>query len=53
MISNGDATELDKLLKLYCAAGQRGITKEQDELLRNYRSCMPADWNWKDENVDP
>ncbi len=53
MIDNNDISEIDKLLSIYEAAGQRGITKEQDLLLSKYKSTMPNDWNWRDKNVNP
>ena len=53
MILRNDITDLILLLKIYEKAGQRGITKAQDELLREYRNCMPNGWNWRNENVDP
>jgi len=53
MIKNEDISELEKLLNIYELAGQRGITKEQDLLLSEYRSSMPANWNWRDDMVNP
>jgi hypothetical protein len=53
MIENEDISELEKLLEIYELAGQRGITKEQDLLLSEYRSSMPENWNWREENVNP
>jgi hypothetical protein len=53
MIENEDISELEQLLKIYELAGQRGITKEQDLLLSNYRSSMPENWNWREKNVNP
>lgn len=53
MIERGDLTELSKLLDIYEAAGQRGITKEQNLLLSKYNSSMPENWDWKDENANP
>ena len=53
MIDNKDISELTKLLNIYESAGQRGITKEQDLLLSEYRSSMPKDWNWRKENTNP
>lgn len=34
-------------------AGQRGVTKEQDKLLKVYWNRMPDGWNWRVKNVDP
>jgi len=53
MIEKEDISELEQLLKIYELAGQRGITKEQDLLLSDYRSSMPENWNWREENVNP
>jgi hypothetical protein len=53
MIEKEDISELQQLLKIYELAGQRGITKEQDLLLSDYRSSMPENWNWREENVNP
>ena len=53
MIKINDISELDKLLNIYESAGQRGITNHQDQLLSEYRSSMPDNWNWKEENVNP
>ena len=53
MIEKKDISELEQLLRIYELAGQRGITKEQDLLLSDYRSSMPENWNWRDENVNP
>jgi len=53
MIEKEDISELEKLLKIYELAGQRGITKEQDLLLSDYQSSMPKNWNWREENVNP
>ena len=53
MILQNDIADLKKLLKVYEDAGQRGVTKRQDKLLREYRNRMPDGWNWRDEKVDP
>ncbi len=53
MINNNDISKLDELIYIYELAGQRGITKDQDLLLYDYRSSMPKDWNWKDKNANP
>ncbi|MCD8451442.1 hypothetical protein LNI90_05025 [Tenacibaculum dicentrarchi] len=53
MVEKEDISELEQLLKIYELAGQRGITKEQDLLLSDYRSSMPENWNWRKENVNP
>lgn len=53
MIENDDISEIKRLLDIYELAGQRGITKEQDLLLSNYRSSMPQNWDWKENNVNP
>lgn len=53
MIENKDLSEIDKLLKIYELAGQRGITKEQDLLLSEYKSSMPENWNWRNNDVNP
>jgi len=52
MILQNDITDLKKLLKAYEQAGQRGVTKEQDKLLKEYRHHMPDGWDWRGENVD-
>jgi len=53
MIKNKDLSMLDKLINIYQEAGQRALTKDEDELLSNYKSSMPDGWDWKDTNVDP
>lgn len=53
MIRNEDIFELEKLLNIYESAGQRGITREQDLLLSEYRSSMPENWNWRETIVNP
>ncbi len=53
MIEKDDISELEILLNLYELAGQRGITKEQDLLLSDYRSSMPENWDWRKKNVNP
>jgi hypothetical protein len=53
MIENEDISELDRLLNIYEKAGQRGITKEQDNLLSDFKSSMPCNWDWRDKNVNP
>jgi hypothetical protein len=45
MIENEDISDLEKLLNIYRSAGQRGITKDQDLLLAEYKSSMPENWN--------
>ncbi len=42
----------DKLLALYIKAGQRAISKEQDNKLKKYIDCMPENWQWKTDDVD-
>lgn len=54
MILKKDISELLKLLNIYKLAGQRGITHEQNNILKiKFNSSMPENWNWKDKNVDP
>jgi len=53
MIKRKDLSMFDKLINVYQKAGQRALTKDEDQLLSKYKSSMPDDWNWKDENVDP
>ena len=54
MIKNNDASEIDKLLNIYCKAGQRFITKDIDNLLKNkYKACMPENWDWRNNKSDP
>ena len=53
MVEMEDISYLGRLLEVYEFAGQRGITKEQDLLLSEYKSSMPKKWNWKQETVNP
>ena len=53
MIKSKDLSMLDKLIEVYQEAGQRALTKEEDQLLSNYKSSMPIGWDWKNKNVDP
>jgi len=53
MIQSKDMSMLDTLIDIYCQAGQRALTKNEDKLLSNYKSSMPNGWDWKDKNVDP
>ena len=53
MIKSKDLSMLDKLINVYQKAGQRALTEKEDKLLSNYKSSMPNEWNWRDENVDP
>lgn len=53
MVIKNDLSELDKLLEIYILAGQRGITKEQDLLLKDMKSSMPVNWDWRQADVDP
>lgn len=53
MAINKDLTGLLKILNIYEQAGQRGITKEQDNLLSKFKSKMPEGWDWRNEYVDP
>jgi len=53
MIKRKDITMLDILLNIYCQAGQRALTKEEDQLLSHYKSSMPDGWDWKDKDVNP
>ena len=53
MIKNKDLSMLDKLIDVYQKAGQRALTKDEDQLLSNYKSSMPDGWDWREENVNP
>lgn len=53
MIKRNDLSELRKLLDIYVRAGQRGLSREQDKLLYEYRSSMPITWDWRHPDVDP
>lgn len=53
MVLKDDLTELDKLLDVYASAGQRGLSKEQDLLLKEYKASMPEEWDWRKSDVDP
>jgi len=53
MVLKSDIRDLPRLLKVYELSGQRGITKEQDKLLTDYKSSMPHGWDWRKEDVDP
>ncbi len=53
MIKSEDISMLDTLLNVYVRAGQRALTKDQDDSLAKYKSCMPSGWDWKDKDVDP
>lgn len=52
MLENNNLTDIDKLLNLYEKAGQCAVSKSEDKKLNFYKSSMPADWNWRDPNVD-
>lgn len=53
MIKSKDMSMIDTLLDVYYRAGQRALTKDEDQLLSKYRCSMPEGWNWKDPNVNP
>lgn len=53
MIRLKDLSGLDKLLTIYIKAGQRSVSKEENQLLSEYNSCMPVDWDWRQDGADP
>jgi hypothetical protein len=54
MLRNKNIDNLRTLIDLYVKAGQRPITKEEDELLNSngLKNRMPPNWNWKNSEVD-
>lgn len=53
MIKLNDLSDLNKLLNIYQIAGQRGLSKKDDDLLEIYRSSMPIGWDWRLEDCNP
>lgn len=51
MLKCNDISELRQILEIYCKAGQRPLTYQQNNLLDEYRSSMPSVWDWRDPNV--
>lgn len=54
MVAKRSITDLEMLLRLYERAGQIGITKKQNDLLKSLdlNSSMPENWNWRNDNVN-
>jgi hypothetical protein len=52
LIKSNTLHDMTTLLALYEKAGQRALTREQDEKLKPYSDIMPDGWNWRDPNVD-
>lgn len=53
MIKDNDLRDLKKLILLYVEAGQHSLSKEENELLKQYNSSMPSCWDWKNYSVNP
>jgi hypothetical protein len=54
MLRSKNIDDLPLLIDLYMKAGQRPITREEDELLNSngLKNSMPPNWNWKNSEVD-
>jgi len=52
MIDSNCFNGIDRLLELYEMAGQRPLTKEDDNLLNTLKYSMPEGWDWRDDDVD-
>lgn len=54
MLRSKNIDNLPLLVELYVKAGQRPLTREQDELLNSngLKNSMPPNWNWKNSEVD-
>ena len=53
MILDKDVSQIEKLLTHYTNAGQRGLSDEEDKLLKTKYNCsMPQNWCWKNKNVN-
>jgi hypothetical protein len=53
LIKANDLHDMNTLLALYEKAGQRALTKKQDEKLKPYKNKMPDGWDWRTPNADP
>jgi hypothetical protein len=54
MLRERNIDDLSKLIDLYVSAGQRGLTKEEDNLLTSHglKNSMPPHWNWRNSSAD-
>ena len=54
MLRERNIDDLLKLIDLYVSAGQRGLTKEEDNLLTAHglKNSMPPHWNWRNGSAD-
>lgn len=52
MIDSNCFKDIDRLLDLYEMAGQRPLTKEDDDSLYTMKYSMPEGWDWRAPDVD-
>lgn len=54
MLRSKNIDNLPLLVELYIKAGQRPLTREEDQLLNSngLKNSMPPNWNWKNSKVD-